>query len=653
MLVQLADITFGYAGEPLFEGLTWQINEGDHVGLVGPNGAGKSTLLRLIAGKLQPESGQVARVRGKSIGYLHQSQEFTGAGTLHDALLAPFAQVLKMRAELEELSHKLDDEAALERYGHLEDAYRRADGYSLEARVNELAHDVGFADADMTRPIDSLSGGERNRVELAKVLLEAPDLLLLDEPTNHLDLESCERLEGFLANYPRTFVLVSHDRFFLDRVCKKIVDVDDGTLEEYGGGWSHYVEERSKRRELQLAAVRRQQAEIERTEEFIRKNLAGVKTKQAKSRRTLLERVERLEMTRDMWQDAGKIGLRFDPGEQQSGKDVLHVEQLDAGYEGAPPLVKDVSLDVYRGDRVGIVGPNGAGKSTLLKTLLGKLEPRKGSLRRGTNLKVAYFDQKLSELADERSLIEEIRATRGDWAVDQVRNYLAKFRFFGEDVFRVVKGLSGGERNRLTLAKMMLRPANLLALDEPTNHLDIPAREVLEKALRVFDGTLLVISHDRFFLDQVCNKLIVLENGRIEVELGNYSDWRRRLGAKARAAAEKEAARKAAEARRAAEAAKKPAAPSGSGSGSASSKDDFEREKARKAERSRKEKRLKALEDEIAALEARTAELRATLSADHGGNWQSLHALVEEERELSQKLSIRLEEWEKLGAELG
>ncbi len=651
MLVQLADITFGYSGETLFEGLTWQINEGDHVGLVGPNGAGKSTLLRLIAGKLQPETGQVARVRGKSIGYLHQSQEFTGTGTLHDALLAPFADVLKMRAELEELSHKLDDEAALERYGHLEDAYRRAGGYSLESRVDELAHDVGFADADMTRPIDSFSGGERNRVELAKVLLQAPDLLLLDEPTNHLDLESCERLEGFLASYPRTFVLVSHDRFFLDRVCKKIVDVDDGTLEEYGGGWSTYVEERAKRRELQLAAVRRQQAEIERTEEFIRKNLAGVKTKQAKSRRTLLERVERLEATRDIWQDAGKIGLRFDPGDQPSGKDVLHVEQLDVGYEGAPALAKDITLDVYRGDRVGIVGPNGAGKSTLLKTLLGKLEPKKGSLRRGTNLKVAYFDQKLADLADERSLIDEIRQVRGDWAPDLVRTYLAKFRFFGDDVFRVVKGLSGGERNRLTLAKMMLRPANLLALDEPTNHLDIPAREVLEKALRVFDGTLLVVSHDRFFLDQVCNKLLVLEGGRIELEVGNYSDWRRRLNARARAAAEDAAAKKAIEAKRAAEAAKKPAA--GGPAASAGGKDDFERDKARKAERGRKEKRLKTLEDEIAAIEARTGELRAILAADHGGNWQSLHALVEEERELSQKLEKRLEEWEKLGAELG
>jgi ATP-binding cassette subfamily F protein 3 len=639
VLVQLADIAFGYAGEPLFEGLTWQINDGDRIGLVGPNGAGKSTLLRLIAGELEAESGTIARARGSRVGYLHQSQEFKGAGTLRDALLAPFAEVIAMRAELDELSHKLDDPEALDRYGHLEELYRRNDGYALDARVRELAFDVGFGDADLDRPVGTLSGGERNRVELAKVLLEAPDLLLLDEPTNHLDLESCERLEGFLQTYPRAFVLVSHDRFFLDRVCKEIVEVDDGALERYVGGWSKYVEERAERRERLLANIQRQQAEIERQEDFIRRNIAGQKTNQAKSRRKMLERVERLTMTRDMWQDAGRIGLRFDPGEQQSGKDVLRAEKLVCGHAGAKPVVHDLDLDVWRGDRVGIVGPNGCGKSTLLKTLLGKLEPVAGSLRRGTNLKVAYFDQKLADLDEGRSLVDEIRATRGDLGPDQVRQYLARFRFFGDDVFRVVKGLSGGERNRLTLAKMMLRPANLLALDEPTNHLDIPAREVLEKALRVYDGTLLVISHDRFFLDQVCTRLLVFEDGgRVVSETGNYSDWRRRVVAKQKAA-EKRAA--AAPPPRPVE--KKPELPSSR---------DYERDKQKKAELGKKQRRLERLEAEIAELEQKLAELRGKLSAAHGGDWQALHALVEEEQALSTRLDARMSEWEKLGAEL-
>jgi ATP-binding cassette subfamily F protein 3 len=663
MLVQLADITFGYSGDTLFEGLTWQINEGERIGLVGPNGAGKSTLLRLIAGTVAPETGQVARVRGVSIGYLQQSQEFHGEGTLHDALTAPFAEVLAMRAELEALAPRLDDPAALARYGQLEETIRHLDGYSVEARVDQLAHDVGFGDADLARPVATLSGGEQNRLELAKVLLTAPDLLLLDEPTNHLDLAACERLEAFLANYPRAFVLVSHDRFFLDRVCTQIVDVDDGALETYRGGWSTYVEERAARRERLLAEVTRQKAEIERQEDFIRKNIAGQKTNQAKSRRKMLDKIERLTMTRDMWQDAGRIGLRFDPGET-SGKDVLAAEKLAIGYEGQAPIAKDIDLAVYRGDRIGIVGPNGAGKSTLLKTLLGKLPPLGGQLRRGTNVRLGYFDQKLADLDESRSLIDEIRHSRGDLGPDQVRQYLAKFRFTGDDVFRVVKGLSGGERNRLTLAKMMLRPANLLALDEPTNHLDIPAREVLERALRHYEGTLLVISHDRFFLDEVCTRLIVIDDrGGVSDWPGNYSDWRRRSAAKAQASkvqvqapASKPAAPAAkvqAPASKSATPASKSATPPPPAAAPAKAKaDDFNQAKAAKAERQKQERKLQQLEQEIAELERKLAELRAQLAAAHGGDWQKLHGLVEEESDLAERLERRMSEWATLGAKL-
>jgi ATP-binding cassette subfamily F protein 3 len=388
--------------------------------------------------------------------------------------------------------------------------------------------------------------------------------------------------------------------------------------------------------ERERALVERQQQQIAKTEEFIRKNIAGQGTNQAKSRRKMLERVERLELTRDMWSDAGRIGLRFEVGERPGGKEAINAEGLAVGYPGAPRLVEGLNLTIYRGERVGIVGDNGTGKSTLMKTLLGKMAAAGGSVRQTGDLRTAYFDQQLGDLRDERSLIDEIRSARGDLSPDQTRAYLAKFRFFGDDVFRVVKGLSGGEKNRLTLAKMMLRPANFLAMDEPTNHLDIPAREVLERALRAYEGTLLVISHDRFFLDQVCTRLIVLHaGGRAELESGNYSDWRRRLSRAQRAVATP-----------AARAAPAPAPV-------AATKKDFAENKAQKADRGKKERRWKALEDEIAALETRTAELKITLAAEHGGNWQSLHALVEEERELAERLEKRLAEWEKLGAELG
>jgi ATP-binding cassette, subfamily F, member 3 len=631
MLVQLADISFGYAGEDLFSGLTWQINPGEHIGLVGPNGAGKSTLLRLIAGKLDPESGQVARRRGVTVGYLHQSQEFTGEGTLFHALLAPFAEVVALRDEMDELAARLEkshDEKDLERYGHVEELFRAKEGYALEARVRELAMDVGFPEDELGRSVDTLSGGERNRLELAKVLLAAPDLLLLDEPTNHLDMAACERLEGFLSTYPGAFVLVSHDRTFLDAVCKEIVEVDEGQLDRYVGGWRAYVDGRDRRREQARANYERQKEEIARTEDFIRRNIAGQKTNQAKSRRKMLEKLERLEWQADMWEQAGRIGLRFDPGDRPGGKEMLVAEKLDAGYEKA--LVRALDLVVYRGDRVGIVGPNGAGKSTLLKTILGMEKPLAGNVRRGQDVRVGYFDQKLGGLDEDRSLIDEIRAVRGDLSPDAVRQYLAKFRFFGDDVFRVVRGLSGGERNRLALGKMMLRPANLLALDEPTNHLDIPAREVLERALRAYEGTLLVVSHDRFFLDEVATKILVLDGaGGATLELGNYSDWRHR---RARQAA-------------AAPAVKAPPPET-------EQKKEWEESKARAAARGKLERRLATLEEQIEKVEAQLGDVRGKLAGEHGGDWQKLHGLVEDERRLADKLRSLMGEWEKVGEEL-
>jgi ATP-binding cassette, subfamily F, member 3 len=348
----------------------------------------------------------------------------------------------------------------------------------------------------------------------------------------------------------------------------------------------------------------------------------------------MLEKIERLEWHASVWDAAGRIGLRFDPGDRPGGKEVFTTERLTVGYEADRPFCHDLDVTIYRGDRLGIVGRNGCGKTTLLKTLLGTVRPLAGTLRRGHEVKIGVFDQKLSDLDESRSLIEEIRAVRGDLSPDAVRNYLARFRFFGDDVFRTVKGLSGGERNRLSLGKMMLRPANVLALDEPTNHLDIPAREVLEQALRVFEGTILVVSHDRYFLDQVCTRLLVMEDGRVTPEVGNYSDYRYHQSRLASAAPPTSAPPPARPEERSAAA------------------QDYERRKQERNERDRRQRRLKALEDEIAALEARLAEVRATLAADHGGDWQKLHELVEEERRLDETLTARLTSWEQLGAEV-
>ncbi len=642
MLVQLGELNFGYPGTDIFSGLTLQVNPGDRIGLVGPNGTGKSTLLRLLAGTLKPESGSLARARGTRIAYLKQSQEFTGAGTLFDALLEPFAEILAQRRELDALTTRLatehDDEKLLARYGELEARIQEAGGYTIESRAQALAHDLGFTDADLPRTVDTLSGGERGRLELVRTLLSEPDLLLLDEPTNHLDVAATEHLEERLHDWKRAFVLVSHDRYFLRATCSEIVELEDGKAVRYSGGYDKYVVEREARLERLQSMYERQQEHIQKTEDFIRRNLAGQNTKQAQGRRKQLEKLDRMERVSDAFAQAGQIGLAFSIGDHAGGKDAVKAEGLSVGYAGAPPLVRDLSLMVYRGDRIGIVGPNGCGKSTLMKTLLGKLEPIAGTVALGHEVRVGYFDQKLSELDEDKSLIDEVRSIRGDFNEDTARTFLGRFRFTGDDGFRKVRGLSGGERNRLSLAKMMLRPRNLLALDEPTNHLDIPAREVLEEALADYEGTVLVISHDRYFLDRVATKILSLHDARGDLHPGNYSDFR------ARADAEQEDRRK-----------KPPPSPRPNRRPTTTRlMQRREHEERRNTQRDvdKKRRRVSELEGSIAKAEAEIARLAEDLKGDHGGDWQRLHGLVADKEQLEARVARWLGEWEKLSTEL-
>ncbi len=675
MIAQLADISFGYPGTELFSHVSFQINPGQRIGLVGPNGAGKSTLLRLLMGELAPDSGQVVRARGKRLAYMHQSQEFHGHGTLWDTLLLPFASLLQMRSELSALEHEIANaegeraDALLKRYGELEHEYSHREGYTLEIRARALAHDLGFSEEDLGRSVASLSGGERGRVELAKVLLDQPDLLLLDEPTNHLDAEAVEHLEERLAAWPETraLLLVSHDRYFLQAVCNEIVDVEDGDLVRYPGSYEKYVDARAERHERLNAEWERQQEHIARTEDFIRKNIAGQKTKQAQSRRKMLEKIDRIERHRDTWNAAGDIGLRFAVSEHRGGKEVLRCEGVELGYGEGQALVRDLNLTIYRGERIGIVGPNGAGKTTLLKALIGRMSPRRGFITLGHEVRIGYFDQKLEDLDEDYSLIDEIRSVRGDWNEDVVRGYLGRFRFSGDDGFKKVKGLSGGERNRLQMAKLMLRPYNLLAMDEPTNHLDIAARETLEEALSEYEGSLVVVSHDRYFLDRVVTKILHLDaaTGRIDEHVGNYSDYRRRVLAA-------QAARDAAKAIEAAKQARpmgkkdspaatskpaaKPAASSPASDAAGGSKEErmaaHQARKERERDLSRKQKRFSQLETEIEATEGAIKKLREQLAADHGGEWQKLNQLVSDEQALDEKLKRLIHEWEELGTEL-
>jgi ATP-binding cassette, subfamily F, member 3 len=633
-LAQFADAHFGYPGTEILTGASLLIRPGDRLALLGPNGTGKSTVLKLLAGELQLDSGDVRVLGRQTVAYLCQSHQLGGEGTVLDALLEPFADVQTLHEELSHLEAHLAeaDEAELKRYGDLQERYRVQGGYDLETRVRELTADVGLSQADLSRPVSTLSGGERGRLELAKVLVRQPDLLLLDEPTNHLDLAAIERLEARLNEYPGAFVLVSHDRAFIQRTCRAVIELEDGDFVSYAYGYDKYVVERDARLERARVEYERQKVHVEKTEDFIRRNLAGQKTKQAQSRRRMLEKLDRLERPEDNWQLAGKISLNFQTGGDLGGKEIVRAPRISVGYPGKP-IVKDVAVNIFRGDRLGIVGPNGCGKSTLLKTIVGELPPLDGIVERGAGVRLGYFDQKLDSLSEERTAIEEIQTVRGDLSPEVVRTYLAKFRFFGDDPFRTVRGFSGGERSRLALAKMLLFPRNVLALDEPTNHLDIPARETLEHALDNYEGTLIVISHDRYFLDRVCKRLFVFDNGTLQAHLGNYSDWRRHR--------EDQAAAKPAPEEKPAE--RLP--PSSS-----------ELSRAAKKERERNQRRLErlveTLEAEIARVEGEVAELRTQLTADHGGDWQKLHALADRERELGELLGRRMADWEKASAEL-
>jgi ATP-binding cassette, subfamily F, member 3 len=659
MLASLSDVSFGYAAELIFRNLSFQVNPRDRVGVVGPNGHGKSTLLRLIAGTLEPESGTRSVRRGVEIGYLRQSQEFPEDVTVHDLLMGTFPEVLecerKLLAAQKQLEEGDDSAATLERYGELQHRFEELDGYTLEARAAALASEVGFVEDDLKRQAGTLSGGERTRFELARVLLRAPELLLLDEPTNHLDLVQIERLERRLAEYPSSFLIVSHDRAFLRATCTGIVEVERQGATRYPGGYDAWKRLREERLRLALEAYVRQHEKVEKTEDFIRRNIAGQKTKQAQSRRRMLEKMEKLERPEDVWEAATHLGMEFEAGEHPGGREAIRARNITVGYAGAPPLVRDFDWTLHRGERVGVVGPNGAGKTTLARALLGRLRPLEGLVELGYAVRPGYLDQKLVRgLQRERSLVDEVRSIRPDLTIEGARDALARYRFLGEDVFKTVAALSGGERCRLALLKVSLTPHNLLVLDEPTNHLDIPACEVLERALAKYTGTLLVISHDREFLDAVVDRVLWVEDGTVRVFEGNYTEARRRMRAEGAEADAGEAG--AGPAGSASEPAHDVAPPRGkkkAQQGSAKPETgNREESKRRRRELQQARNRVGRLEQDIVQFEQRLEELVRALREDHSGDWERLHALANEEQELRARLERRYREWERLSAVL-
>ncbi len=650
-VLQVGDLRFGYAGDTLFEGVTFTLAAGDRVALVAPNGSGKTTLLRIIAGEIEPDSGSAVLRRDATLGYYRQSHEIAADGDVLAAFLSGFGEIVALRGELQQAQEAAASGApeALSHLAEVTDRYHVAHGDELEHRVAALASHLGFSERELARPVASLSGGERGRLRLGVTLASRPEVLVLDEPTNHLDLDTIAWLERWLADYRGAILIVSHDRAFLDNTCTATMELGRQGLRVYPNRYSEYVVLREEDLARERSLVERQQGMIAKTEDFIRKNIAGQKTKQAQSRRKMLEKLDRLERPEDVWASAERVAFRFAPA-ARTGDIVLDTKGLGA-HRGGRVLFSAFDLLVRRGERIGIVGPNGAGKSTLLKLMAGRGGPEdEGSIKRGTNLQEGYFDQHLGDVAPALTAVDNVRQVRGDFTVEAARQYLARFRFWGDDPLRVVSGFSGGERSRLALAKLLLEPKNLLFLDEPTNHLDIPAAEILEEALVGFEGTVLLVSHDRRFLENVTTRIVSVRDGRIEAYPGGFRDYEKTLERSRRVEAPppQKAKGKASGANGAS------GATGASVSGAAGDAQAKERyEAARMAARAveKRKRRIVELEAAIATGEKDLDVLRAQLKTAPGDDWEKLAKMARDEQGLTKNVDSMLLEWARLSEE--
>ncbi|MBS6544251.1 MAG: ABC-F family ATP-binding cassette domain-containing protein [Veillonella sp.] len=510
----------------VFSNVSFEIKEGDRIALVGPNGAGKSTLLKCILGIEELDEGQVVMSPVASIGYLQQDVNL-GDASLAEEIETAWEDVHALENKLQELTTYLEtheaSESDLQRLDYLQNRLEWLGGYDYEQKTKRIVYGLGFTDEDLYKPANAFSGGQKTRINLAKALVRSPDFLFLDEPTNHLDMEMLEWLEGYLSSYRGGILIVSHDRYFMDRIVTGVVELDHHKATTYRGNYSRYVAQREERLKADTIAYEKQQEYIKKTEEYIDKYRAGIKSKMARGRQSQLNRLERLEAP----ETSHSLDFKFPPAAMSADK-VLVLDHVSVGYKTDDPIIDDVSVVVRRGESVALIGPNGAGKSTMVKAIVGELFPTEGHIDIGNRVQVGYFSQEHEELHDRWQVVDEI-INNYNFTEEKARNVLGSFLFKGDDVFKLVGDLSGGERARLALLKLFLQGDNFLILDEPTNHLDVPTREIVERALQQFGGTCFIISHDRYFLDQVSTRTLVLENKGLTEYLGNYSYYKEKL----------------------------------------------------------------------------------------------------------------------------
>ena len=634
MILACQNIEKSFDGELLLHDVNFHIEEREKAALIGINGAGKSTLLKIIVGEISPDEGQVILAKGKTIGYLAQHQEISSQLSIYDSLLEMKQHVLDMERGMRELEEEMKHAEGenlsriMESYSRLTQKFEQENGYAYKSEITGVLKGLGFEEKDFDKMVSTLSGGQKTRVALGRLLLSSPDIILLDEPTNHLDMESISWLETYLLNYPGAVFIVSHDRYFLDKVVTKIIELDNTKATVFSGNYSAYSEKKAQLRKAAYQAYLNQQQEIKHQEEVIAKLRQFNREKsirRAESREKMLEKIEVLEKPTET-DAAMRISLK---PRITSGNDVLTVEHLSKSFPSLP-LFKDLNFTVKRGEKVAIIGNNGTGKTTILKILNHLLSPDEGSFRLGSKVHIGYYDQEHHVLHMEKTVFEEISDDYPKLTNTEIRNLLAAFLFTGDDVFKPISALSGGERGRVSLAKLMLSEANFLILDEPTNHLDIISKEILEDALNNYEGTVLYVSHDRYFINRTATRILELTNQKLVNYIGNYDYYLEKKEELTSIYAPEIQEEKAPEK-------------------TSSTKLDWQQKKEEQARIRKRENELKKTEKAIEDLENRDKEIDEELAKQEIATDPSkCIPLSSEKAEIAQKLEVLYEKWEEL-----
>ena len=632
IIAQAQDLEQRFGGNTIFSNISFSVPDNARIGLVGPNGAGKTTLLKIMTGQQEPTSGQFTINKGLKVGYIVQENGLDEDKTIWDEMLTVFNDLIEKNKKITKMQEQIadhpEDEDLLKRYDQLAYDFEQEGGFTYQAEIKSILNGFNFKENTWNKVIGTLSGGEKTRLAFVKLLLQKPPVLLLDEPTNYLDLDTLDWLEAFLKNYQGAIITVSHDQYFLDHLANQIFELNFGKLTTFKGNYSQYVKERELMDSQQEAAYEKQQEKIKKEEEFIQKNLVRASTtKRAQSRRKVLDKMERIKPPKHKQ----KVRINF-TSERPSGKEVLIAKDLTIGYPDKV-MVSDIDFQVNKNDRVAIIGPNGIGKSTLLKTIMKKLEPKDGSIKYGASLDIGYYDQELQSLDPSKTVLDTIWDRHKTMPEKDVRSILASFLFTAEDIDKTVGQLSGGQKARLTLTVLSLEKDNFLLMDEPTNHLDIEAKEVLEEALDNYDGTLLFVSHDRYFINELANKIISVRDGHAKIYNGNYSYYLDEKAKQAAAAQEAEA--------QTAEAETTPAASQNKG------KLSYQEQKARDSQKRKLERAVSDAEAKIEKLEAEEKEIQTEMAnPDIAASFEKLGPLQEKLSAVQKQLDQANNDWE-------